>query len=100
MTAQRRRRGAVIGFGFIAENGHLPAYTASEQLEIVAVADVCAARRRAAAQALPAARIYEDYASLLAHEAREIEFVDIATPPYVHAEIAGAALANGLHVMC
>jgi predicted dehydrogenase len=100
MTAQRRRRGAVIGFGFIAENGHLPAYLASEELDIVAVADICTARRRAAAAALPAARIYEDYKSLLTREGRDLDFVDIATPPYVHAEIARAALESGLHVMC
>src|SRR4051812_35404583 len=96
----RRRRGAIIGYGFIAEKGHLPAYATSDQLEIVAVADVCAARREAAAQALPGARIYESHTALLAHESRDLDFVDITTPPYVHATIACAALDSGLHVMC
>jgi predicted dehydrogenase len=96
----RRRRGAIVGFGFIAENGHLPAYAASEELEIVAVADGCAARRLAAARALPLARIYEDHGSLLEHEAHDLDFIDIATPPYVHAAVAHDALERGLHVLC
>lgn len=96
----RRRRGGIIGFGFIAANGHLPAYAASDDLEIVAVADVCEARRRAAHEALPHAHIYEDYAALLAAEQREIDFIDITTPPYAHTPIACDALSKGLHVVC
>jgi len=96
----RKRRGAIIGFGFIAEKGHLPAYLHSEQLEIVAVADICAARREAAANALPGARIYEDYNAFLTTAGRDLDFIDITTPPYVHASIARAALDSGLHVMC
>jgi predicted dehydrogenase len=94
------RKGAIVGYGFIAERGHLPAYAASGDLEIVAVADTCAARREAAAKALPNARIYEDHRSLIAAEAKRIDFIDIATPPYAHAEIALAALDAGLHVLC
>ena len=38
--------GAIAGFGFIAERGHLPAYLAApERFTIVAVADICEARR-------------------------------------------------------
>jgi predicted dehydrogenase len=96
----RRRRGGLVGFGFIAERGHVPAYAASEDLEIVAVADVCAARREAAHRALPGARIYEDHRALLGSEGRALDFLDIATPPYAHASIACAALAAGLHVVC
>jgi len=96
----RRRRGAIVGFGFIAEKGHVPAYAASEQLEIVAVADICPARREAAARALPGARIYESHTAFLAREGRDLDFIDITTPPYAHAEIACAALESGLHVLC
>jgi predicted dehydrogenase len=93
--------GAMIGFGFIAERGHLPAYLAAPDLfEIVAVADVCAARRDAAHRLLPRARIYSDVGSLLAAESRSLDFVDCATPPCAHATTAHAALECGLHVMC
>jgi predicted dehydrogenase len=96
----RRRRGAIVGFGFIAESGHLPAYQSHADFEIAAIADVSAARREAAARALPKARIYSDHESLLAHEGRELDFVDITAPPYAHTPVARAALSRGLHVLC
>lgn len=93
-----KKKGALVGYGFIAQNGHLPAYARSRDLEIVAVADICAARRDAARKALPKARVYDDYATLLANE--QIDFVDVTTPPYAHAEIVHAALDRKLHVVC
>src|SRR5262249_4019639 len=71
-----------------------------DQFQIVAVADVCAARREKARQALPNARIYPDTKTLLSAEAKRLDFVDIATPPCDHAAIAHAAFEHGLHVFC
>jgi predicted dehydrogenase len=97
----RSLQGALIGFGFIAEKGHVPAYlSAPDQFRITAVADVCAARREKARQVLPHARIYADTKTLLSAEARQLDFVDIATPPCDHAAIAHAAFEHGLHVFC
>jgi predicted dehydrogenase len=97
----RPLQGALIGFGFIAERGHVPAYlTAPDKIQIAAVADVCAARREKARQILPHARIYADTKTLLTAEARQLDFVDIATPPCDHAAIAHAAFEHGLHVFC
>jgi predicted dehydrogenase len=93
------RQGAIIGFGFIAEKGHLPAYLARNDYSIVAVADVCASRRDLAKKLLPEARIYEDAQSLFAGESG-LDFVDVATPPRDHAPIACAAMKRGLHVLC
>jgi predicted dehydrogenase len=92
--------GAIIGFGFIAEKGHLPAWRARGELAIEAVADVCAARRALARQLLPHARIYADAQALLQAEAGALQFIDICTPPRDHAAIACAALSRGLHVLC
>ncbi len=66
----------------------------------MAVADICEARRAAAQEALPKARIYSDYKALLSAEAQNLDFVDISTPPCDHAAIAHAALDAGLHVLC
>jgi UDP-N-acetylglucosamine 3-dehydrogenase len=99
-VTSRRRKGAIVGFGFIAESGHLPAYKSRDDFEIVAVADVCAARREAAARALPHARIYADHEELLAHEAGKLDFIDITAPPYAHTPVARAALERNLHVLC
>ncbi len=100
----RRLRGANIGFGFIAEAGHSPSYAATSgnpgDFEIVAIADISAARRAAARRVYPSARIYDNWEQLLNKEASNLDFVDITTPPYAHAEIANAALNHRLHVLC
>jgi predicted dehydrogenase len=96
-------RGALIGFGFIAESGHAPEYVrrqANGEVEIAALADVCAARREAARRAFPNARVYDSHLALLDQEAARLDYVDITTPPYAHAEVAQEALSRGLHVLC
>jgi predicted dehydrogenase len=102
--AQRPLRGAVIGYGFISSQGHVPGYLRSARdrgdVEIVAVADICEARRSLAQQALPCARIYNDHTTLLEREAAHLDFVDISTPPAAHARIAHDAFDRGLHVFC
>jgi predicted dehydrogenase len=99
-----RLRGALLGCGFIAENGHLPAYraqAASEMpLEIVAIAEPNAARRAKAGKLVPGAVLYEDADQLLANESHRLDYVDIATPPYDHARLSHMALDKGLHVLC
>ena len=101
---KRRLRGACIGYGFISEGGHSPSYRVRSDspgdFEIVAVADINLERRSAAAKTYPSARIYDNWQQLLEREARNLDFVDITTPPYAHAEIAHAALDAGLNVLC
>lgn len=104
-------QGALIGYGFISGKGHVPAYLARgsppdertdvrTDVRIVAVADICEERRKLARRALPEAKIYPDYQSLLRAEAGNLDFVDISTPPCDHTEIALAAMEAGLHVLC
>ena len=99
-TAGRRLRGALIGYGFIGARGHVPALLGRPDVEIVAVADVCAARRALVRDQLPHASVYESAGALLAAERGRLDFVDIATPPCDHAAIAHQALDLGLHVLC
>jgi predicted dehydrogenase len=98
----RTLRGAVVGYGFISERGHVPAYRlpGATKFEIVAVADTCAARREKARADLPGARIYESHERLLDAERGQIDFVDVTTPPCDHQRIAREALSRGLHVLC
>ncbi|HEY3354272.1 MAG TPA: Gfo/Idh/MocA family oxidoreductase [Polyangia bacterium] len=98
VTAAAPLRGALIGFGTIAATGHVPAYLRMPDVRIEAVCDITPARREAAQRLIPGMRTYGSYPELLAAE--KLDFVDIATPPNVHAEIAHAALAQGLHVLC
>jgi len=92
-------RGAIVGFGQVAEHAHVPALGPESGLEIVAVAEADAGRQAAAKAALPGARVYPSLAALLAAE-RDLDFVDIATPPFAHAEQVLSALKAGLHVLC
>lgn len=93
-----------MGYGFIMQKGHAAAYRQRQRergdVEIVAVADISPGRRARAQQDWPEARVYESHRQLLDAEAERLDFVDIATPPSDHAEVALAALDAGLHVLC
>src|SRR5262245_45854366 len=92
-------RGAIVGLGFIGGTGHLPAYLKMKDVRIVAVADITPARLELARASIPGVRTYPTWQALLEGE-KELDFVDICTPPSDHAEIADAAAARGLHVLC
>jgi len=92
--------GALVGYGFIGAQGHVPAYLKRSDVEIVAVADICAARRARVPAALPRARVYETADALLAAEKGHVDFLDIAVPPCDHARLTLKALDLGLHVLC
>ncbi len=94
-----RRLGALLGFGAVAEKAHLPAFATSPDFELCAVAEADGARRAAAKAALPDARIYETPEALLREE-KDLDFVDVATPPFLHAGLVLAALEAKLHVLC
>jgi predicted dehydrogenase len=105
-TPMKKLRGALVGYGFIMERGHAAGYRAraagqpAGDIEIVAVADVSQERRELARRHFPGARIYADHRALLTAEHGALDFVDIATPPSDHAEVAHAAFDRGLHVLC
>src|SRR5882724_5600105 len=91
-------RGAIIGFGAVAQNGHLPAYLKSREAKIVAVVERTEERRKAAQESLPGIATFATSAELAA--GAEIEFVDICTPPALHGEPMLDALARGWNVLC
>jgi predicted dehydrogenase len=101
-AGRRTLKGAAIGFGFISEHGHMPAYATAGEVDfcIVAVADTCADRRARARTVLPDARVYASHTALLDAERGRIDFVDVSTPPCDHARITRDALAHGFHVLC
>jgi predicted dehydrogenase len=91
-------RGGIVGFGNVALHGHVPAWRARRDVEIVAATDARPERRDACAAALPAARWHESVDALL--DADRLDFVDICTPPSSHAPLIHRALQSGLHVLC
>ena len=107
ILTHRPLRGAVIGYGFISERGHVPAYASPgasggdrAPLQITALADICPARREKARAQIPGVRVYATHGELLEKESGQLDFVDVTTPPCDHAAIAHAALDRGLHVLC
>jgi myo-inositol 2-dehydrogenase/D-chiro-inositol 1-dehydrogenase len=99
MADQRRLRVGLIGAGTIAFSAHLPALRKlRDSLELVAVADVREENAARAVEEFGGQAHYADYHALLARD--DLDFVDICTPEFLHAEQTEAAAAAGLHVMC
>jgi predicted dehydrogenase len=91
-------KGAILGVGNVAVNGHVPGWRARPDVEIVGAADVRKEGRTALAQCLPGARWYDSMDALLAAE--KLDFVDICTPPALHSSAIRLALEAGVHVLC
>lgn len=91
-------RGAIIGLGNVAIQGHLPGWLERSDTKIIAATDTRSSQRQALQLHLPQARWYDSFDDLLAGEA--LDFVDICTPPATHAGLIRTALQQGLHVLC
>ena len=90
-------RGAFIGFGNVAANGHLPGWRGRDDARIVAATDAAATRREAFLTACPDGRWHPTVEDLLVRET--LDFVDICAPPGSHAALIERALGAGLHVL-
>ncbi len=92
-------RVAIVGLGGIS-GAHLNAYKQfPERCKIVALCDIVPekAQKRAKEFGLEC-DIVDDHHKLL--DRKDIDLVDICTPPYVHAEISINALNAGFNVVC
>jgi predicted dehydrogenase len=89
-------KGAIVGFGEVASNGHWPAYQASTEATIVAVVDRVPARRALAEHLIPGVATFESIADV----PDGLQFADVCTPPALHQEPVLAALDRGWHVLC
>jgi len=92
-------RGALLGFGQVAEQAHAPAFAGHPDFSIAAVADESRTRLSAARSVFPNARAYPSLDDLWREE-KGLDFVDIATPPFLHGPQVLAALKRGWHVLC
>jgi predicted dehydrogenase len=97
-VSQTKLRGAIVGYGNVAEAGHMSFWRASPEAEVVAIADSDPGRRRLFANSVPGGHGYEHITEMLTAE--RLDFVDICTSPSSHAGLIELALAAGLHVLC
>lgn len=88
-------RGAIVGYGNIAEKGHLPAYR-KLGVSIVAIADVCPRRQEIASKA--GLKSYSCPEELIEEE--DIDFLDLCTPPNCRLEALKLASSAGIDVLC
>ena len=80
---------AIIGFGKIAEDQHVPSIFANERFELAATSS------RSGQGVEP---VFTDWRDLL-RDVEDLEAVAITTPPSVRHEIASACIEKGLHVL-
>lgn len=88
-------RGALVGYGAIAQHGHLPRWRSMEGVDLVGVSDLRFAEGQESVDGLPA---FASYDAML--DALRPDFVDICTPPSSHAALVEEALGRGIHVFC
>ena len=90
-------RGAFIGFGNVAANGHMPGWRSREDVRHRRATDAAQPRRDAFLAACPDGRWFDTVDDLLLRE--RLDFVDICAPPGSHAALIERALDAGLHVL-
>ncbi len=90
---------AIIGTGNICPS-HIKGYqTFPSRCRIVALCDIYPEKAQARIDEFGLdARAYADYKEMLAAEKPDL--VSICLPPYVHADIAIAAMESGANVVC
>lgn len=91
-----KRRFAVIGTGFFAQN-HLHAWAEMDEVELVAVCDIDPDRAQQAAAQF-GGTAYTDAHELFANE--QLDFVDIATTPPTHKLMVELAAQHGVAAIC
>ncbi|MCS6866986.1 MAG: Gfo/Idh/MocA family oxidoreductase [Gemmataceae bacterium] len=90
----------ILHAGFGADGmawSDINALTASQHVQLVAVAEVDEARVAKVKDKFPQCRIYTDYRELLDKE-KNLDAVNVSTPDHMHAPIALRAMNRGLHV--
>jgi predicted dehydrogenase len=97
MAGSSKLRGAISGFGEVAARAHLPGWRTCEDISIGVIHDPISERRHEAIRLIKSVRVYDDLELMLDGEAPD--FVDIASPPGMHADAARMALAAGAHVL-
>ncbi len=91
-------RVGIIGAGFIATRGHVPAYQSVPGVQVVALCDINEARARSVSQELNIPHAYTDYHQMLEQESLDI--VSVCSPNAFHAQMTIDALQAGAHVLC
>lgn len=91
---------AIIGFGYTAEKGHLPAYRSRDDVQVTAVVEPTTPRRAAALRAYPNIRVYKNFQDLLTEYGDEFDIVDICLANAMHFDTIYQSINADKHVLC
>lgn len=94
---QRRLRAGVIGLGWAGQQ-HVAAYAADPRVDLVALSAMEEHLLGSLGEKHGVPGRYTDWKQMIAEA--ELDVVSIATPTFLHAPMATAALEAGLHVLC
>jgi predicted dehydrogenase len=89
-------KGAIIGLGNVALNGHVPGWKGNSEFRIVAGVDPHSERRNLFSREMPEAFCSDTLAQL----PEDLDFVDICSPPHTHFHMIMEALERGWNVLC
>jgi len=87
---------AIVGCGFVA-NDHLKAWDRVHKARVVAVCDVNEVVAKKTAKLWKIPKNYKSFSKML--EQRNIDVIDICTPPHTHASLAVQAMKSNFHVL-
>lgn len=94
-------KGAIIGFGKIAQNSHLKAYQNDElknDVVITSVVEPLEANKEEGKINHPELIFYSSMDELFANE--KIDFIDITAPPKFHAQLIQEGIKQNVNILC
>jgi predicted dehydrogenase len=94
-------KGAIIGFGKIAQNSHVKAFfneALKNKVKLVAVVEPLKENREQGVKDYPALNFYSSTEELFANE--KIDFIDITAPPKFHSSLIKEGIKNKVHILC
>jgi predicted dehydrogenase len=92
----RKLRVALLGYGWVAEQIHLPVLMGLEGVDVVAIAEADATRREEVSHSLPDAAVFDRIETLLGDA--QLDAAVITRPNALHASASVAAFKRRLHV--
>jgi predicted dehydrogenase len=90
---------AIVGMGLWGARAHLPAFSARDDVAVVALVDPCRDIARDLADEYRVPRTFPDVHALFA-ECTDLHAVVFATPTDTHHDLVMRAFAAGVHVLC
>ena len=94
-------KGAIVGFGKIAQGSHVKAFfndALKDKVQLVAVVEPLEENRKQGQKDFPSLKFYSSTGDLFANE--KIDFIDITAPPKFHSSLIKDGIKNKVHILC